>query len=344
MPSPPPAANPVLAETTRSGRVESVHRGVVCVVERDSRVRFSRGDIQQVAYPRSALKYLQALPLLVTGAADRFGFTDPELAVICASHNAELPHLEVVRSVLAKADVPESALGCGPHPPSFPGAAEALARSGAKPSDIHNNCSGKHAGFLALARHLGAPLEGYLHPDHPVQVRVRAITCRMAEIAESGLHTGIDGCSAPNYAMPVRHLAIAFKNLAVGIPDDAGLDAACRRVVRAVTTHPFLVAGTGRYCTALMEAAGGRVFGKVGAEGVYAAGAIEPGLGVAVKIDDGASGPQYAVVQAVLERAGVLAPEACTRLAAYLKTPIRNCKGVLVGERAPAPDLLAGNG
>ncbi len=336
------AANPVLAVGRRNGVVETLHRGVVCVVDRRGSVVFSRGDVNQVAYPRSALKFLQALPLLASGAFEKLGLTDADVAVMCASHNAEPRHLEAVRSLLSKAGVPEAALGCGSHPLGEASTAEALIRAGLTPTDLHNNCSGKHAGFLAFARHLGVPLEGYLALDHPVQIRVRATIARMAEAREDEMHAGVDGCSAPNYAMPVVRMAVAIKNLVQPHGEDPALDAACRRIVRAVTSHPFLVGGSGRYCTDLMEATAGRVIGKVGAEGFYVAGLVQEGMGIAIKTDDGVTGPPYSVLQALLDRSGALSAEASARLAEYRRAPVRNWRGVLVGHREPAEGLTDG--
>ena len=204
-------ANPVLCYATRSGITENVHRGVVCCVQVQPHnkydVVYSQGNIEQMFYPRSALKYVQILPLLESGAVEHFGFTEQELAIMCASHNSEAEHLVTVRSILAKAGISESDLRCGGHTPISEAAAFEYVRQGCKTpftDHIYNNCSGKHAGFLALSKFLGYSLDDYLSPTHPIQLLIRSAVCDVFGIESDVLHLGIDGCSAPAYAMTVR--------------------------------------------------------------------------------------------------------------------------------------------
>lgn len=330
--------NPVLVQATRSGMVETRFRGSVAVVDSTGKAWMAVGDVDAPVYPRSALKYFQILPLIASGAADHFGFTDREIAVMCASHNAEDAHIACVEGIFAKIGIDAGHLRCGPHRPLGLQAADQLVFAGKAPTDLHNNCSGKHAGFLALAQFHGAPLSGYLDLDHPVQVNVRQAISLCSGLPETALHAGIDGCSAPNYAFPLHNLALAMAQLVDPQNLPPAYAAACARVVRAVTSHPFYVAGTDRYCTDLMHAAKGAVVGKLGADGVYVLGIPALGLGIAIKMDDGATGPQYQVAQWLLEQLGVLDDAARQSLRPYLQPEIRNCNGNLVGEKSVVPD------
>lgn len=285
--------NPVIAEVTRGGIVESRHRGAYAVANRQGHVVASAGDIAAEIYPRSAVKAFQCLPLLESGAADRFGLTDEEIALCCSSHNGEAGHVRVARALLAKAGNGEPLYECGAHWPFHEDSRLALIRSGEPCAEVHNNCSGKHAGMLALARHLGADPHGYVEPQHPVQ---RLIARRMGEMCGLDLDAqpmGIDGCSVPTWAIPLKNLAQGFARFT-----DPANDAA-RRIIKAVREHPFMVAGTGDFDTLIMEAVP-RLFVKTGAEGVYCACVPHAGLGIALKVDDGAARAAEAGIAAVL--------------------------------------------
>ncbi len=329
-------APPVLVESTRNGLVETRHRGHAVLTCAAGSVVWSLGDAQHVTYPRSALKYFQVMPLLQCGAAEAFGFTDEELAVMCASHSGEPRHLEVVRSILAKCGAAEAELLCGACAPL---GGEGLLR-GAPATALHNNCSGKHAGFLAYCRHTGADAAACLQPEHPLQVAIRAELRHYCGLAEGeALHLGTDGCSAPAYALPLAAMARGFGAL-VQAQACPRREAARARLCRALAAHPFMVGGTARFCTALMGAMPG-VLGKVGAEGFYAA-ALPGGLGLAVKTEDGLRGPQYSVVCAVLEGLGLLragTPEAAA-LEAFSDAPVRTALGAPVGARRAVKALL----
>eukprot|EP00187_Rhodella_violacea_P002340 CAMPEP_0174907084 /NCGR_PEP_ID=MMETSP0167-20121228/59539_1 /TAXON_ID=38298 /ORGANISM="Rhodella maculata, Strain CCMP736" /LENGTH=342 /DNA_ID=CAMNT_0016150479 /DNA_START=19 /DNA_END=1047 /DNA_ORIENTATION=+ len=330
--------NPPLVETTRSGLVESFHRGAVCVIDAEGAIRFSLGDIDRRFYPHSAMKFVQALPLLESGAAEHFGLTDLEIAVICASHNGEAAHVDAVRGILGRAGLGPEDLGCGTHPSIRPATHEALLREGVTLSDIHSNCSGKHAGFLALARYLGAETEGYLQPSHEVQVRVREAVSDLYEVPAAELHLGIDGCSAPNYALSLRAMASAFRNLMRPERFSTTRQAAILRMRRAVAAHPFMLGGTDRFCSELTTMVGELILAKLGAQGIYCFGLKEKGWGVAIKIDDGLHGPQYQVVMAILDCLGLL-PEG-HGLDKWAVTPVTNCRGSQIGERRPTKELL----
>lgn len=326
-----PACNPVLVESYRGPVVESFHRGVVCVVDEHNNIIYQQGNVEQVCYPRSALKFFQQLPLLLSGAADHFGFSEEELAVMCGSHNGEAEHLRVVRGIFQKIGLDESALGCGAQAPTLKQDAQALIKAGLEPSAIHNNCSGKHAGFLAWCIYHKQPTDSYLQAEHPLHVEIRKWVSLFYEIPESELQIGLDGCSAPIFAMPVRNQAIAYRNLVHPDKFEPEVAAACRRITQAVSNYPMMIAGSKRYCSDLMRVAGKSVIGKTGADGVYCIGLPERKLGICIKIDDGKMGPQYHVAQKLLQDCGVLSPEACEELAHYITTPQYNFAGNRTG-------------
>ncbi len=326
-------ANPILVEVTRGDMVESFHRGAVAVVDARGRCVHAWGDVERPVYGRSAIKPLQALALVETGAAERFELGDAEIALACASHRGEAAHVDRVRQWLRRVGLSEADLECGAHPPRDPDEAARLLRSGRAPSPVHNNCSGKHAGFLTTAAHLGEPTRGYVSADHPVQRRVRAILESMSGTALVDAPLGVDGCGIPVVGMSLRASAFAMARL--GNP--AGLPAArvraVERICRAMWAQPHMVAGTNRLCTVLMQALPGKVLLKTGAEGVYTAVLPEQELGVALKIDDGAGRAAAVAVAAVLRYVGQL--PACA-LAAWLELPNTNVRGASIGVCRPA--------
>ena len=286
---------------TRCGTVESVHRVHVAVADARGRLIGGCGDPGHVAFYRSAAKPFQALPLVEDGVVERFGFTEEELALCCASHNAEPEHLALAQSMLARTGLDARALACGPHPSLRPERARELWAQGARLGAVHNNCSGKHAGMLALAVARGWPPGGYLEPGHPVQRRMLAEIARWTGVAASELVTGTDGCGVVTFALSLADMAGSFARFTAAA--DAGDPAA--RIVAAMTGHPFAVAGTGRTCTAVMERLGGRVFVKTGAEGVYCGGVPGRGLGFALKVEDGARRASDVALLRVLSDLGV---------------------------------------
>ena len=332
-------ANPVLVEALRGGMVESLHRGALAVVDAQGHVHTTLGDIERPIFPRSAVKVLQALPLVASGAAERFGLTDAELALACASHGGEPQHAETAAAMLAKAGLGPEALECGAHWPYHESSQRALAAAGAEPSALHNNCSGKHAGFVCLGCGLagrgGASdyLRGYVKPDHPVMREVTASLQDATGFDLAQAARGTDGCSIPTYAVPLRHLAHAFAKVATGQGLDADRARAARRLREAVARAPQMVAGTGRFDSRVMLRFGERVFCKVGAEGVYCAALPEQGLGVAIKMDDGNTARAAEVVMAaIIER---LVPMRDESEAAFMREAsdvlLRNWNGLEVG-------------
>ena len=263
--------DPILVEVTRGGATESAHRGSIAVVDADGRSVFSLGEADRAVFPRSAVKALQALPLIETGAADRYGLTQAELALACSSHSGEPRHVEAAASMLAKAGRDATCLECGTHWPSNEQAARALAAAGKEPTALNNNCSGKHSGFICVACATGDDPRGYVRPDHPVQRRIKGVLEEMMGVSLPDAARGVDGCSIPTYASPLSGLARAFARLGTGrglSPDRA---AAAKRLREAVAAEPFMVAGSRRFDTNVMRALGDKVFTKTGAEGVYCA-------------------------------------------------------------------------
>jgi L-asparaginase II len=324
-------ADPVLVEITRGNVVESSHRGIIAVVDPDGRKLLARGDPDRPVFPRSAVKALQALPLIETGAADRYGLTDAELALACSSHSGEPRHVEAAASMLAKVGRDVSCLECGTHWPSNEQAARAIAAAGQKPTALNNNCSGKHSGFICVACATNIDPKGYVKPDHAVQRRIKGVFEEMMSVTLPDAVRGVDGCSIPTYASPLSALARAFARFGTGagLPGDRA--AAATRLRQAVAAEPFMVAGSRRFDTVVMQALGQKVFTKTGAEGVYCAAFPEQGLGVAVKCDDGAKRASEAVMAALIQTFVPLSDQQRALLEAYCDKPVTNWNGIETG-------------
>lgn len=332
-------ANPILAQATRGGQVESRHEGAFGVIDGDGSIVLSQGDIDRPVFPRSAVKAIQALPLVESGAADRFGFDTRELALACASHSGEPAHAELAAGMLAKAGLDLTALECGAHWPTREAAMVDLARSGAKPTALHNNCSGKHSGFLCGCAQLGMNHKGYVKIGHDYQRLIAQTMTQVTGAPHEAANSGIDGCSIPTYAVPLKNLALGFARMATGNGLGKERAAAAKRLMTACMAEPFYVAGTGRVDTDVMQLAGGRIFMKVGAEGVYCGAVPELGYGFALKIDDGAGRAAEAAVTSLLAKllAGDEALSQTLRDKATLA--MRNWNGIEVGQVRPAGPL-----
>jgi L-asparaginase II len=324
-------ADPVLVEATRGAAVESRHRGACAVVDAQGKVVLALGDAERPVYGRSAVKPLQALPLIESGAADAYQLGAKEIALACASHRGEAMHVAAVGAWLGRLGLGVEDLECGAHLPTDPAAAQALIRTGAEPSALHNNCSGKHAGFLTTARHLGEKTRGYIEAAHPVQQRVRAVLEAMSGLDLARAPTGIDGCGIPVIGLPLAAIARAMARLA----DPAGLGearaGAARRILAAMAAEPLMVAGTGTFTSAVLAACGRSVVPKPGAEGMFCAALPGKGWGVALKIEDGAARASEVAMGAILGRLGALEPQAAQSLAPFLTPLIRNVAGRDVG-------------
>ena len=334
--------DPILVEVLRGARVESAHRSAVAVADADGAAVLALGDVARAIYPRSAVKALQALPLVESGAADRYGLGEEELALACASHGGEPAHVAVAARMLARAGLDAGALECGSHWPSHQLSAQALARSGEAPSALHNNCSGKHAGFLCLACATGADHHGYVAATHPVQREVKAALEGMAGVTLADDAYAIDGCSIPTWALPLEKLALAFARFATGHGLSPERAKAAGRLRAACAAKPYYVAGAGRFCTRMMEHFGTRAFVKTGAEGVFCAALPEQGLGIAVKCDEGAGRAAEAITAALIARFLPMDDADRVFLARFVRPTLRNWNGLTVGEIRPTQELLPG--
>jgi len=339
---PDPGPNPVLVEVTRGGAVESWHRGAVAVVDAAGGTVFALGAVEAAVYPRSGIKPLQALALLESGAASALAVSEEEIALACASHAAEARQLEIVANWLARIGSGEADLECGPEPPRNAATAEALRREGRRPSPLHNNCSGKHAGFITVARHLGVPVAGYIAFSHPVQQLVTGILAEVFGSDLRGAPRGIDGCGIPVLAVPLTAIARGMARLAAPGAESGPRRTALKRIAAAMSAHPQLIAGAGRFATRVIEASGGRALVKGGAEGVYAAALPDKGLGIALKIDDGAGRAAEVAMGAMLRRFGVFGGGQALALTDVFEPRVLNWAGAEAGRVRPAAVLRDG--
>lgn len=342
-----PVAEP-LVQVRRGAITESRHRGHIVVIDPDGEIIASLGAPETVTFFRSSAKPLQALPLLVSGAAESFGFTDKEVALACASHNGEPIHTELAASMLEKIELGPEALKCGIHEPYSLEVTAKLRHLGQAPNVLQNNCSGKHVGMLAVAKHLGAPIENYEKPENPVQKAIADAVSQFTDVAVTDMAVAVDGCAAPVFGVTMKAMALAYARL-ISPPanfDKATRDA-CERIVRVMSSYPELIGGTSdRLDTEIMRAAPGLLISKVGAEGVYTAG-IKPserwprGLGIALKIEDGDDKrARPPVVIESLRQLGVLKDESLEAVARYAFFPVQNRPGDVVGEISASFKLI----
>lgn len=318
-----------LAYAERGGHIESEHFGYLAVCDSAGRVVVSRGNVDRPVFLRSSAKPFQAIACVLAGAADHYAWNDEELAVICASHAAEDFHLQAVRQILDKAELREDQLGCGPHAPFSETARDRLFAAGLRPSRIHNNCSGKHAGMLATCIHQRWDRTSYLSGDHPLQQTNLRTLCRFADSNAGNIPAGVDGCGVPTFQITIAQTATAFARLTN--PERLGDDdrTAARRVVQAMASKPKYLAGSKIFNTTLMEFAGGRVVAKLGAEGVFGIGLPGLDLGIALKIADGSPRVHPVVVIHCLRRH--LPDLPWDEFSVVANPPITNTRGETVG-------------
>lgn len=337
-----------LLEVTRGPLVESLHYGAAAVVDSQGRLLASLGDPTAVAFLRSSAKPFQALPLIEMGGAETFGLSDKEIAVTCASHHGTDDHYATVSSLQAKAGVSESDLRCGVHPPTDRPTAEALLLRGEAPTPNRHNCSGKHSGMLAQAVLRGLPIDDYLNPLHPVQQADLAAFAEMCSLDPAEVLLGVDGCSAPVFAVPLYNAALAFARLVDPCDQPEVRAAACGRIVRAISAHPDMISGPDGFDTLLMLHAQGRLISKGGAEGYQAVGVLpgalgagSPGIGVTLKISDGdPTGRARSVVMLdILQRLGVFTAEQARAMPRFGDRSVLNWRKLRVGELRPARSL-----
>ncbi|OJY38018.1 MAG: asparaginase [Rhizobiales bacterium 65-9] len=332
--------DPLLVEVSRGAQIESRHSGALAISDSGGRLLLALGEVSRGVFPRSAVKALQALPLIETGAADRYGLDDAEIALACASHRGEARHVATARGVLRKAGMDEPCLECGVHWPGDEETARDMARRGETPTQLHNNCSGKHSGFICVACHEGVAAKGYVRPDHPVQRRIRSVLRETTGDAIDDRAMAVDGCSIPTFAIPLAALARAFARFGTGETFDAARAQAAARIRAAVAAQPFMVRGTGGFDTVLMQALKQRAFTKTGAEGVYCAALPELGLGVALKCWDGAGRAAEVVMASVIARLLSLDDDERPVVEAAMTPKLKNWNGTEVGALSPSADLL----
>jgi len=314
----------------RGGHPENVHHGSMAVVDAQGRLLAAVGDVASPMFTRSSLKPFQAMPLIAQ-AAERYRLSDTDIALLCASHSGESLHVDGVAALLGKLGADESALACGTHVPFFFGATGATPAPGARFTRLHHNCSGKHTGMLLLAHALGASSGNYLDIDHPVQQQIAARVSHFSGVPVDQLVRGTDGCSAPNYALPLRSLAHAFARLTLAEPDPI-YGQAPQRIARAMSRHPERVSGQGRNDLALMQAGRGDWVSKVGADGVQALASFSRGIGIAAKVGDGQLAPLMVAFVSALEQLGWLDESSRAALASLIPPPLKNAAGIEVGE------------
>ena len=318
-----------IARVTRNGHIESEHFGQVVLCRADGQIERAFGDPDIATFMRSSAKPFQAVTVLQTGAAEKFGWTEEEIALVCASHHAEPDHLAAVRSILKKGGLTEDDLMCGPHPPIHVPSRDALIRAGEPPQRIHNNCSGKHAGMLSACRAAGWDTKTYLNPDHPLQQANQKTVLRFAGLEDEKIPIGTDGCGVPTFYLPIREMAVMYARLANEAKDDATLHEPAARISHALRAHPRMVSGTDQFTAVFGKHVGLRAFSKGGAEGVIGIGIPELGMGMAIKSSDGSSRGLAIVVCRILSE---LLPDLdWDAIRAAVNPPIKNTRGESVG-------------
>lgn len=334
-------ANPILVEQTRGDTVENRHRGAFVIADAEGNVIAAGGDISRPVFPRSAIKSMQALAMVTSGAIDRYELSDEQLALACASHHGEEVHVTKVTGFLSHLGLSGQNLECGAHPPTNGKAREALRAAGLQPTALHNNCSGKHSGMLSVAQALGVDPAGYVEREHPVQVAVRAAIETVVGAPLSVDLCGRDGCSIPTWAAPLSSFARGFARMATGrgLPPDLG--SAARRIFDAATANPLLVAGTGHFDTITMAAFGGRVMQKGGAEGVQCGAIRDKGWGYALKCDDGNMQASVVMVANLLLRYASPDEEQAAVLGQFARQLVKNVRGIEVGEMRATEEIAA---
>ncbi|MFN2399547.1 MAG: asparaginase [Gemmatimonadaceae bacterium] len=329
----PPVPYNLDVVATRGDLVESRHSVSAAVVDSSGRLVGYAGDPSLVTCWRSCAKPFQVMPFLESGHFDRLGWTENHLALACASHGGEPEHVSLAESMLRSVELEEGDLACGAHEPLSRRGSRLLQQSGDRPTRLHNNCSGKHAAMLAFACTAGYPVLGYQNFGHSVQHAIVNVLVQWTGVAEEDIEQVVDGCGVVAFGLPLQAMALAFARLGAGAQDSNEIPA---RIVTAMRAQPFLVGGTDRFDTVLMEETGGSVVAKVGAEGVHTVAVPDARLGFAVKAEDGAARAQYVAVLRMLQHLGVLQPSLPPRLAAFLRIPIQNTRGEIVGEVRPA--------
>lgn len=322
-----------LIHVYRGSYVESIHYGSVAVVDSDGVLQKWVGDPYFKTFFRSSAKPIQAMPVIFSGAAEQYGFTDRELSIMCASHNGEEIHVETVRGILQKIGVSEEKLSCGVHAPYHKPTAEAMARAGIQPTSIHCNCSGKHSAMLTLCAWYGWDLDTYIQVNHPVQQMMIDVMSEVTEVPREDFWLGVDGCGVPVFGLPLYNMALSYARLSQPETLPETYQEPARILTKAMYTEPMLVAGTDRFCTDLMRVMKGKVIAKAGAEAVYCVGVMGKGVGLAVKVDDGGQRGKELVVLKAMEDLGLITPEELAQLDAYRHPQVKNHHHVITGHQ-----------
>ncbi len=327
--------NNLAVKRTRGKITEAKHYAHICVLNQNKEVIASLGDPHYFTYLRSSAKPIQALQVILSGAADHYQFSNDEIALLCASHYGEQSHINTVLSIMKKAGISLTEFRCGTATSLNPQYALELARRGVEDSELISDCSGKHSGMLAICKYKGYPVNNYLDINHPVQQGNLRLISMFSEYPADQIGIGIDGCSVPVFAMPLYNMAIAFLNLVNPNQYDLPVQNACQRIFTAMNEYPFMISGTGGFCTALMKACKGRLIGKIGAEGVYCIALKEEKLAIALKIEDGSLEVVPAVVMHTLKNLGLLSNQEYHLLEKYHQPDILNDNGLITGQAVP---------
>ena len=326
-------SNPTLVEITRGDMVESFHRGAAAVVDGTGNIVASYGNIRRLIYPRSAIKPMQALVLAESGAMEHFGLSDKELALACASHSGEPVHVEIIRSWLQKINLNEQALECGAQEPTHKKSRYELVQENTPAGAVHNNCSGKHTGFLTAAVHWNHQTSGYIKISHPVQQNMIQTLQELTEEALEHRPIGIDGCGIPVVGVSLKGIALACARMASRKFNSSLRRNATEKIINAMTQYPHLIAGSGRFCTAVIEKTKGTALVKVGAEGVYSCMVLNgKGLGIALKIDDGSRRAAEVLMGALLAKHCNLPPTMIEELQPWISPLVKNVAKLEVGK------------
>lgn len=328
-----------LVNVYRGNKIESKHHVHVAVVGRSGELLNYAGIPELKVYSRSSMKPIQALPIVETGTADHYQFSDSDLSLCCASHNGEKMHTDRVLAILQRLGLEVNALQCGIHTPRWEDTYKELILKGEKVTPLFNNCSGKHIGLLATAKYMGESVEDYYLPDHPVQQRILQTISDVCDYPKEEIEIGIDGCGVPVHSLPLERLAYGFARMAN--PEELGVSraGAARKVTKAMTTAPEMVGGTNRFCTDFMRVGNGRFIGKAGAEGVYCIGDTETGLGIAVKVEDGNGRAVYPATMEVLIQLQLLNEKQIGQLADYYHPKLHNARNEVIGKLVPEIEL-----
>lgn len=325
----------ILTRVFRSDITESIHRGHIAAVHSQGQLLSWLGCPETLIFARSAAKPLQAIPVMESGASEQFGLTENEIAVICASHNGEEEHTAAVASILDKLGQSVHDLTCGIHDPYHKTTTNKMRVNHILPTPLHNNCSGKHSGMLALARALGLSVHHYASPDHPVQQQMLQTIADMSQTPAQQIKIGVDGCGVPVFGLPLVKLALAYARFGdpTDLPDER--KKACQKIIRALRAYPAMIAGKDRFDTQLIEATNGRIIGKMGAEGVFALAVPESSIGIAVKVEDGSLRGLYPAVLEVLRQMELITPKQLEQMEAFYRPAVLNRREETVGHIEP---------